>query len=56
MQDVIPNAASFINTNVIGIEPDKNCVLCDNSTQIHYDALVIAAGLELAYDAVDGEF
>lgn len=54
MARVIPRGAKWIRASVAGFEPEQNQVVLDDGDRIAYRALVIAPGLELHLDGVEG--
>lgn len=54
MEKVIPKETDFIQQEVTGIDPDNNTVLLGNETTITYDYLVVALGLKLDFEEIDG--
>ena len=53
MQSVIPKNVSHVDANVRAFFPDQNKIETENG-EINYDALVIATGIELAFDQIEG--
>ena len=53
-QDVMPRSAKWIRSEVIGFDPDRNSILLDDGQQIGYERLVVAAGLQLDIEKIDG--
>ena len=55
---IIWNLRFFLNLKnwhpYLSVEPAKNEILLDNGESVSYDALVLATGLELGFDQVDG--
>lgn len=54
MGDVIPAAATWIKDRVQGFDPAANRITLGGGSAIGYDALVVATGLTLDWDAVPG--
>jgi sulfide:quinone oxidoreductase len=52
--DLIPANAHWIKKAVRSFEPEQNLVRLDDDSSIHYDQLVVAAGLMLNWRAVEG--
>ncbi|MDR2151363.1 MAG: FAD-dependent oxidoreductase [Helicobacteraceae bacterium] len=52
--DYIPEGAKWIKQKAIAIDPDGKSVTTANGETIGYDFLVIAAGIDLNYDAIEG--
>lgn len=53
-QDLIPDGVSWIQQSVEGFQPTENKVQLDNGSHIYYQHLVIAPGLKLDWQAVEG--
>lgn len=53
-QDLIPNGADWIQQHVRAFHPDQKSVSLEDGTRIQYRALVVAAGIKLDWDAIDG--
>lgn len=53
-QDLIPNGADWIQQRVSHFHPDEQAVTLDDGTRIQYRGLVVAAGIKLDWDAIDG--
>ncbi len=53
MQTCIPTGARWIQATVTTFDPEHNTVMTDTGT-IHYQQLVVAAGLKLDWDAIPG--
>ena len=54
MDDVMPANASWFKNRVVGFDPENNVVnLCDD-TSISYKYLVVAMGLQLAFEKIKG--
>ncbi|NXR78510.1 SQOR protein, partial [Pycnonotus jocosus] len=54
MQSVIPTGVEWIKSQVVALDPDKNCVWLDNGTKVSYKYLIIALGISLHYDKIKG--
>ena len=54
MADVIPRGATWIRDRVVTFEPDKNEVRTDGGKTLTYNELIVAAGIQLNWDAVKG--
>lgn len=52
--DVMPEGAEWIRDSVARFEPDSNQVVVAGGTTHSYDVLVVALGLQLNWDAIDG--
>ncbi|KAJ2358183.1 hypothetical protein IWW50_001190 [Coemansia erecta] len=54
MSDVVPPNAQWINQRANEIDPSKNTVTLADGSQISYEYLVVAAGIELDFAGVKG--
>ena len=54
MADVIPRGATWIRDRVAAFEPEKNEVRTEGGKTLTYNELVVAAGIQLDWDAVKG--
>lgn len=54
MSSVIPAGATWIKQAVAGFDPDNNTVQLDDDSQLHYDRMVVAPGLKLNWEGVEG--
>ena len=54
MADYIPQGATWIKEYVTEFDPDNNCVKLKNGDSIGYDFLVVAAGIQIDWDATPG--
>lgn len=54
MAEVIPQGARWIKAAVAAFEPDQNAVVLEGCKVLRYDRLVVAPGLKLAWDRVEG--
>lgn len=54
MASLIPRGTSWIKAAVTGFEPDNNKVMLDDGQALTYERLVVAPGLKLNWDAVEG--
>ncbi|XP_031564632.1 sulfide:quinone oxidoreductase, mitochondrial-like [Actinia tenebrosa] len=52
--DVMPPLASWYKTAAAEFQPDKNLVLCEDGTELAYEYLIVATGLQLRFDLVKG--
>jgi len=50
----IPSGVEWIKSAAEVIEPDKNCVVLEDSTRVEYDILVIATGTRIAPEETQG--
>lgn len=51
---LIPRGVTWIKANVLALDPDNNQVSLDNGTVIDYKQLVVAPGLKVRWDAIEG--
>ena len=54
MADVMPDGVNWLRTAVAGFEPERNCVVLEDGERIGYRSLVVAPGIKLDWQAVDG--
>ncbi|KAG8263620.1 hypothetical protein J6590_029098 [Homalodisca vitripennis] len=54
MKDVLPKSATWIKESVVEFHPAKNYIVTSNGTEISYEYMVVALGLDLHYDAIPG--
>ena len=54
MARVMPRAVTWIRAAVSGFEPDHNEVVLEDGERVGYRALVVAPGIELHWDGVEG--
>ncbi|HHO53229.1 MAG TPA: NAD(P)/FAD-dependent oxidoreductase, partial [Deltaproteobacteria bacterium] len=52
--DYIPDGATWIRDRVASFDPDNNSVTLASGDVLTYDQLVVAAGIQLDWDKVDG--
>ncbi|MGN8158321.1 NAD(P)/FAD-dependent oxidoreductase [Salinisphaera sp. RV14] len=52
--DVMPNRATWIKDAVAGFDPDHNRLTLGSGTTLAYDYLVVAMGLQIDWDAIEG--
>lgn len=52
--DVMPNGATWIKDSVTGFEPDNNRITLASGGSLKYDYLVVAMGLQIDWDAIEG--
>jgi sulfide:quinone oxidoreductase len=53
-KDFLPSEAKWLQDSVTEFDPDHNKVTTAKNGEVKYDFLVVATGLQLNYDAVDG--
>jgi len=54
MGSVLPEGVHWIKAAVAGFEPERNAVILDGCRVVKYQQLVVAAGLKLDWDAIEG--
>lgn len=54
MAKVIPKGVHWIHAAAAAFEPERNCVVLEDGSRIGYRALVVAPGIKLNWDAIDG--
>jgi len=54
MADVMPRGVTWIRDRIVEIEPEKNEVRTEGGKTLAYNQLVVAAGMQLNWDAVKG--
>lgn len=54
MASLIPAAATWVKAAVTAFDPDNNQVTLDDGGQLTYDRLVVAPGLKLNWEGVEG--
>jgi len=54
MASVMPNGVQWQHSAVAAFEPAQNAVILEDGEKIQYRALVVAPGIKLNWDAVDG--
>ena len=54
MASVIPAGTTWIKEAVVSFEPHSNSLTLHNDLQIHYEQLVVAPGLTLDWDGIEG--
>jgi sulfide:quinone oxidoreductase len=54
MAKVMPSAAKWIKAAVVGFQPASNTVFLDDGRAVRYEKLVVAPGLKLDWDEVEG--
>lgn len=52
--DFIPSGVKWIQDRVIEFKPDNNSVVTEKNGEIKYDFLVVATGLQINFDAIEG--
>ncbi|MCP1117818.1 FAD-dependent oxidoreductase [Robbsia andropogonis] len=54
MRDCVPTGIDLIASEVTGFEPERNAVVLDGGARVNYKYLVVAAGIQLDWDAIEG--
>jgi sulfide:quinone oxidoreductase len=54
MAELIPNGCKWIRAAAAGFEPENNAVVLEDGERVHYRTLVVAPGLKLDWDGVEG--
>jgi sulfide:quinone oxidoreductase len=54
MASLIPRGVAWIKAAVAAFEPDKNALILDGCRVVRYNRLIVAPGLKLDWDAVEG--
>ena len=52
--EFIPRGATWVRDKVASFDPQRNAVTLAGGDTLHYDYLVVAAGIQLNWDAIDG--
>lgn len=50
--DLLPKKGKWFRNAVFSFDPDKNVVALDDGTDVEYEYLVVALGLDLRFDLV----
>lgn len=53
-KDFLPSEAKWVKDSVVEFSPDSNKVVTAKNGEIKYDFLVVATGLQLNYEKIDG--
>lgn len=54
MSSVMPSAAKWIRQSATGFNPEDNCVVLADGSEVSYDVLIVAAGIRLAWEKIEG--
>jgi sulfide:quinone oxidoreductase len=54
MEDVVPKGTKWIQDSVKAFHPDKNQVTTNDGKTLSYDYLVVASGMQIDWDKVNG--
>uniref|UniRef100_H0ZAK7 Sulfide:quinone oxidoreductase, mitochondrial n=1 Tax=Taeniopygia guttata TaxID=59729 RepID=H0ZAK7_TAEGU len=54
MGSVMPTGVEWIKSQVIALDPEKNCVWLENDIKVSYKYLIIALGISLHYEKIKG--
>lgn len=52
--DVMPQGVAWIKTSAVAVDPQAHTVALEEGTTVRYETLIVAAGLQLDLDAVEG--
>nr|WP_290669233.1 FAD/NAD(P)-binding oxidoreductase [Ardenticatena sp.] len=52
--EVMPEGATWLHEAVAAFEPENNAVVLSNGDRVEYEYLVVAAGIQLDWDAIPG--
>jgi sulfide:quinone oxidoreductase len=52
--DLIPSGVTWIREAVAGFDPEHNTVTTSSGERLSYDVLIVATGLKLCWDRIDG--
>ena len=53
-QETLPEGISWIQQAVAAFDPKSNCLTLDDGRSLAYDILVVAAGIQLNWDQIEG--
>ena len=53
-KDFLPSEAKWVQDSVVELDPDHNKVITAKNGEIKYDFLVVATGLQLNYEKIEG--
>ncbi len=53
-KDLIPNGVDWIQESVQIVQPEKNTVILNSGREVQYEYLIIATGLKLNWDSIQG--
>ena len=54
MKDVVPTGAKWLQERVVGFDPELNKIELASGKPLHYDILVVAAGIQINWDKIKG--
>jgi len=54
MAACVPSGVTLVAGSVAGFEPEQNRVVLEDGRRLGYDCLLVAAGIELNWDAIEG--
>jgi sulfide:quinone oxidoreductase len=54
MRDVMPSAVTWVQESAASFQPDIKQVTLQNGDTLHYRLLIVAAGIRLAWEQIDG--
>lgn len=52
--DFIPTGVTWIKDKVVQFFPESNKVICESGKDYHYDSMVVAPGIQLDFDKIQG--
>ena len=52
--DQIPSGVEWIKEFVVGFDPNQNSITLKNGSNVHYDYLVVAPGIQLNWNEIKG--
>lgn len=54
MENVIPAGVNHSNKTVKSVRPNLNTVICEDGSEFTYNELIVATGLRLQYEKIEG--
>lgn len=54
MEETLPKNVSLSKDKIKVVHPENNTVLCENGAEYTYDELILATGLQLNYNKIEG--
>lgn len=54
MREVLPSGAHWVQDAVATFEPEEDRVVCASGAELEYDYLVVAAGIQLDWERIEG--
>lgn len=52
--DVLPKGVTWIKKKATGFQPENNAIQLENDDMLHYDYLVVAAGIQINWNEIKG--